>query len=124
MPKSQVTDKGSDLLLKSDNLEFNLNPKDAIIVERHFLGKTHRDIEIESLTIPSSPLFINLIIKAIRLYQKKLSTKIGNRCVFDPSCSHYSEVAFRKKGLIKGSLLTIKRLYRCRPANGGVDELV
>ena len=110
-------------ILKQDTFEFNVNDKDAIIVQRHFLGKTQRDLDIEKLPLPSKPFWLKSFIKMIRFYQRNISKKLGNRCVFDPSCSHYSEIAYRKKGLIKGSVLTIKRLYRCRPKNGGIDEI-
>ncbi|MEJ0101605.1 MAG: membrane protein insertion efficiency factor YidD [Bacteroidota bacterium] len=109
---------------EQDSFEFNVDPKDSIIVQRQFLGKTQRDIEIEKLPIPSKPIILYFIIKMIRFYQHRISKKLGNRCVFDPSCSHYSEIAFRKKGILKGSFFTIKRLYHCRPKNGGIDELI
>lgn len=102
---------------------FNVNDKDKIIVHRHLFGKTERDIEIETLKIPLKPTWLRIVVKMIRFYQKKISNKLGNRCVFDPSCSHYAEVAYREKGFLKGSLQTIKRLNRCRPNNGGIDEL-
>ncbi len=110
-------------ILQGDKIEFNVNEKDAIFIQRQFSGKTQRDIEIEKLEIPNRPILVFFAIKLIRFYQKKISKKLGNRCVFDPSCSHYSEMAFRKKGIFKGSLFTIKRLYRCRPKNGGIDEM-
>jgi putative membrane protein insertion efficiency factor len=118
-----MTKKEFDIT-KQDSFEFDVNPKDAIIIQRQFLGKTQNDIEVENLSIPTRPIWLYVIIKMIRFYQKRISKKLGNRCVFDPSCSHYAEMAFRKKGLIKGTILTIKRLYRCRPVNGGSDELI
>lgn len=105
-------------------IEFNINPIDEILVKRQILGKTERDAHIEQLPIPSKPIWLRAVIKSIRFYQNRVSHQLGNRCVFDPSCSHYSELAFREKGLIKGTLLTIKRLLRCRPKNGGIDELI
>lgn len=36
-------------------------------------------------------------------------------CRFEPSCSHYSEQAFREFGLFKGGLLSVKRIVRCNP---------
>ncbi|HAO07568.1 MAG TPA: membrane protein insertion efficiency factor YidD [Chryseobacterium sp.] len=116
--------KKDDILIKQNNFEFNVEPKDAILIQRQFLGRTKRDIEIENLAIPTKSIALSIVIKIIRFYQKKISKKLGNRCVFNPSCSHYSEMAFRKRGIIKGSLLTIKRLSRCRPKNGGIDELI
>lgn len=103
--------------------DFDVEPTDAVFVERHFLGKTRRDREIEELEIPIRPLWLRYVILSLRYYQRRISGKLGNRCVFDPSCSHYSEVAFREKGFITGGILTIKRLIRCRARNGGLDEL-
>jgi putative membrane protein insertion efficiency factor len=109
--------------IEEDPFELNLESKDAIIVERHLTGYTQRDLKIGSLSIPKHPVWLNIIIRLIRFYRKHISHKLGNRCVFDPSCSHYSEIAFRKKGFLKGSQLTINRLFRCTPKNGGIDEL-
>ena len=109
--------------VKENKFEFNVNPKDAIIIERAFNKHTKLDLEIQNLDIPKKPLWLNLVVRMLRFYQNNISEKLGNRCVFDPSCSRYSEVAYRKKGFYKGTILTIKRLHRCRPKNGGIDIL-
>ncbi|MVN23493.1 membrane protein insertion efficiency factor YidD [Mucilaginibacter arboris] len=106
-----------------DTFELNVDPKNAILVERHFSKYTKLDKEIQNKAIPKKPFWLNLIIRLLRFYQKNISHKLGNRCVFDPSCSHYSEEAFREFGFLKGTLLTIKRLKKCKPENGGIDEL-
>jgi len=110
--------------MQPDTFEFSVQPKDEVIVYRQFFGKTAKDTDIERIPIPTSPIWLWLIVAAVRFYQKKISGKMGNRCVFDPSCSHYSEIAFRKKGMIRGTILTIKRLHRCRSENGGTDEVI
>jgi uncharacterized protein len=99
------------------------NEKDAPIIERHFCGHTKRDMAIKALPIPQKPFWLNWVVRLIRGYQKRLAHRLGNRCVFDPSCSHYAELAFREKGFRMGILLTLKRLRRCRPGHGGIDEL-
>lgn len=109
--------------INENKFEFNVNPKDAIIVERAFNKHTKLDLEIQNKEIPKKPLWLNLVVRMLRYYQNNISEKLGNRCVFDPSCSRYSEVAYRKKGFYKGTILTIKRLHRCRPENGGIDIL-
>ena len=111
------------IVTKQDTFDFNVNGKDAIIIKRQFLGNTQRDINIEKLSLSNKPFWLKVFVKMIRFYQKYISKKLGNRCVFDPSCSHYSEVAYRKKGFLKWTVLTIKRLYRCRPQNWGIDEI-
>ncbi len=107
-----------------DIIEFNVDKKNEVIVHRLFFGKTERDNNIENLAVPKRPFWLYILVKSLRFYQKHISSKLGNRCVFDPSCSHYSERAFREKGIKKGFLLTVKRLNRCRSSNGGIDELI
>jgi uncharacterized protein len=56
----------------------------------------------------------------LRFYKRFISpiiAKKGVRCKFYPSCSTYSRLAIEKYGVLKGSLLTVKRLRRCRPDN-------
>jgi putative membrane protein insertion efficiency factor len=106
-----------------DNLEINANEKDSIIIERLFLKHTKLDVEIHTLPIPEKVIWLKVVVKVIRFYQKYVSRKLGNRCIFNPSCSRYSELAYREKGFLKGTILTIQRLNRCRPENGGIDLL-
>jgi len=108
----------------SDTFEFEVDSENTAIVQRHFTKHTKRDIEIHSMPVSERPFWLFVVVKTIRFYQKHISERLGNRCVFDPSCSRYSEMAFRKYGFIKGIGLTVSRLKRCKPHNGGVDELI
>ncbi len=63
-----------------------------------------------------------LLTGLISLYQLCLSPFLGNRCRFYPSCSSYAKEALEQHGVIKGSLLAVKRLSKCHPWHeGGVD---
>ena len=108
----------------NDQFEINVDPKNLAIVKRYFNGITERDKEIRSLPVPQKPWWLRIMVLYIRFYQNHISEKLGNRCVFEPSCSHYSELAFRKYGFFKGLKLTINRLKRCKPDSGGIDELI
>lgn len=110
-----------DLKIISNNFELNVDECLRPSLERQLTGTTKMDKEIDLLPIPQNPLSIKYGIQLIRFYRKIRPKNIGNRCVFEPSCSHYSEVAIRENGLFRGSILTFKRLLRCRPGNGGVD---
>lgn len=58
------------------------------------------------------------LVAAIHLYQATVSPflpRLGVRCRFVPSCSHYGEGVIRKYGAFKGVLLTIRRVARCGP---------
>lgn len=63
-------------------------------------------------------------ILLIKIYQIVLSPLLGNRCRYQPTCSHYSIESFKKYGIFKGFFLTIKRISTCHPWGGsGFDPV-
>jgi putative membrane protein insertion efficiency factor len=54
----------------------------------------------------------------IKIYQWTLSPLLPPSCRYTPSCSQYGIEAIKKYGLIKGGMLTLKRLSSCRPGGG------
>lgn len=65
-----------------------------------------------------------ILIYLIRLYQLTLSAFIGRQCRFEPSCSHYAQEAIDQHGVIKGVMLSCKRIGRCGPwCEGGYDPV-
>jgi hypothetical protein len=64
------------------------------------------------------------VLSVIWLYQKTLSPLLPTSCRYYPSCSHYSQEAVEKYGVLKGIWLGVKRLGRCRPLGGqGYDPV-
>jgi uncharacterized protein len=68
----------------------------------------------------------NASVAAIHVYQQigsPLAARVGFRCRFSPSCSHYGVLAIEKYGVARGGWLTARRLARCRPGTpmGTVD---
>jgi uncharacterized protein len=69
----------------------------------------------------------------IWLYQKTISpdhsplmTRILSHgvCRFHPTCSQYTYLAIEKYGVIKGSWMGLKRIFRCNPFSaGGYDPV-
>lgn len=60
----------------------------------------------------------------IRAYQLVVSPWTGASCRFSPSCSAYAYEAIATHGLIRGTLLAVRRLGRCHPWNpGGIDPV-
>ena len=55
-----------------------------------------------------------VIIKLIKKYQD-IPFKSHDSCKFIPTCSNYMIEALEVHGLIKGSYLGIKRLFKCNP---------
>jgi putative membrane protein insertion efficiency factor len=67
---------------------------------------------------------MKLLRPVFRAYRVAISPLVGNVCRFEPSCSHYSEEAIARWGLVRGSLLTLWRLLRCHPfARAGLDPV-
>jgi putative membrane protein insertion efficiency factor len=93
----------------------------ASSVLRAFAGTTPLDAAIDALPVPTRPFWLSSAIGLIRWYRRQIASHLGQRCVFEPSCSRYAELALRKRGLVRGSWATIGRLRRCRPGHGGMD---
>lgn len=68
-----------------------------------------------------------IIIKLIKIYKKRISPVVsarGYHCKYYPTCSEYTLQAVEKYGILKGSFLGIKRIFRCNPfSKGGYDPL-
>jgi uncharacterized protein len=76
---------------------------------------------------PERQVSARLLLGAIDLYQATLSPILGRagvRCRFQPTCSHYGEMAIRKYGTYAGTVRTAWRIARCGPwtKQGTVDR--
>lgn len=68
-------------------------------------------------------MFKNIILKLIKLYQIS-PLDCHNNCKFIPSCSEYAYGAIEYYGVLKGTILAIKRILKCNPFNkGGYNPL-
>ena len=63
----------------------------------------------------------HLIVKA---YQVVVSPLLGANCRYNPTCSAYALEALKKFGIIKGGLLSIKRVAKCHPWGGSGHDPV
>ncbi len=58
----------------------------------------------------------------IRAYKVLFSVQFAGSCRFVPSCSEYAAEAVRQFGVLRGSLLAMRRLSRCHPlGSSGYD---
>ena len=60
-------------------------------------------------------IFTHILIKLIKSYKYIISPLIGQSCRYLPTCSDYSVEALKKFGLIKGILMSLKRILSCHP---------
>ena len=102
-------------------VELRVDEALAPTVLRAFAGRTHHDAEVDALEIPPRPYWLRAFIRALRAYRSIRPTALGQRCVYDPSCSRYGELAYRKLGFARGTIALVRRLRRCRPGLGGSD---
>ncbi len=69
-------------------------------------------------------LLIYPLILIIKFYQKLISPLLPATCRFTPTCSEYSKICLIKFGIIKGSVLSLKRIFKCNPWGGkGFDPV-
>ena len=69
-------------------------------------------------------MFSRALVYLVRFYQLTLSTVLGNRCRFYPSCSQYTIEAIQKFGPVRGIGLGSRRILRCHPfCDGGFDPV-
>jgi len=72
----------------------------------------------------SRGVMTRFLVLVIRTYQKYLSRFFRDVCIYTPSCSQYSLEAIEKHGPMKGTILSFRRLLRCRPPfEGGIDPV-
>ncbi len=67
---------------------------------------------------PADQVSARILLGSIHLYQATLSPlnrRVGVRCRFQPTCSHYGEGAIRKYGALVGTGKTVWRILRCGP---------
>ena len=65
-----------------------------------------------------------VVYLTISFYQRAISPYLPSSCRYFPTCSHYSQEAVMRHGLVKGGWLGLKRLARCNPMGGkGYDPV-
>jgi putative membrane protein insertion efficiency factor len=60
-------------------------------------------------------------IGLVLVYKAFAPMRIRDKCRFEPSCSTYMIMAINRYGLLRGVIKGIKRMFRCKPPNGGID---
>ena len=68
-------------------------------------------------------ILTSVLIKLIKGYKFFISPFLSPACRYLPTCSEYSIEALKTYGLIKGSLISLKRILSCHPIKflGGGD---
>lgn len=92
-------------------------------IEGIYFGK---EAKKENLFLPESSNVLEWTgLVFIKFYQTFISSQDRPACVFEPTCSRYTEMAIKKYGFIKGVIMGADRLQRCHSGAFGhypVDE--
>lgn len=65
-----------------------------------------------------------VVMRLIVVYQRFVSPLLGPACRYEPSCSEYTHEAIEKYGVLTGTWMGLKRLFRCHPFHaGGFDPV-
>ena len=63
---------------------------------------------------PTGRTVSDRLVAAVRVYQRDVSVRRPAGCRFTPSCSAYAVEALQGHGAVRGGLLALRRLVRCR----------
>lgn len=65
-----------------------------------------------------------IFLLPVYFYKYSISPLFPASCRYTPTCSEYTIQAIKKYGIIKGGLLSIKRISSCHPWGGsGYDPV-
>lgn len=63
-------------------------------------------------------------IGLLKCYRRFVSPLLPPACRFHPSCSCYAIESIEKHGVVRGSVLALRRLAKCHPFHpGGYDPV-
>jgi putative membrane protein insertion efficiency factor len=62
------------------------------------------------------------VVALVRAYQRLAAPGLRASCRFTPTCSDYAIQAVERSGAFIGGVRAVRRVLRCRPPNGGLDE--
>ena len=65
-----------------------------------------------------------VLISLLRAYKVIISPLLPPSCRFVPTCSEYACEAIERYGALRGSFMSVRRLFKCHPFNpGGYDPV-
>ncbi|MED6171414.1 hypothetical protein PIB30_040555 [Stylosanthes scabra] len=89
----------------------NCTPTVRAFDEEHSNPETLQDGEVNNLGVKAA-------LSMLRFYKREISPILPKSCRYVPTCSEYSMEAYKRYGVVKGTVLTAWRLCRCNPLGG------
>ncbi|KAI4354506.1 hypothetical protein L6164_003359 [Bauhinia variegata] len=83
----------------------------ALALEEDSSSEAVQDGEVNNLGVKAA-------LSVLRFYKREISPILPKSCRYVPTCSEYSMEAYKRYGVVKGTILTAWRLCRCNPLGG------
>jgi putative membrane protein insertion efficiency factor len=65
-----------------------------------------------------------ILVSLLKFYKTTISPWLPQSCRFVPTCSEYAREAIERHGVLRGSMMGLRRLLRCHPFHaGGYDPV-
>ncbi|CAD6252578.1 unnamed protein product [Miscanthus lutarioriparius] len=77
-------------------------------------GRCVTDDEAEEV----KDLGVNVALSMLKFYKREISPLLPSSCRYVPTCSEYSMQAYKRYGVVKGTILTAWRLCHCNTLGG------
>ena len=66
-----------------------------------------------------------IVLSVLRGYKWAISPMLSPACRYVPTCSEYALEAVDRYGVLRGSVMAMRRVLRCHPfANSGYDPVL
>lgn len=60
-----------------------------------------------------------LALAGVSFYQRAVSPWSPGVCRYEPTCSEFGRTVIERHGVMRGGVLTLRRLLRCTPLHSG-----
>uniref|UniRef100_A0A3Q7IMB6 Membrane protein insertion efficiency factor n=1 Tax=Solanum lycopersicum TaxID=4081 RepID=A0A3Q7IMB6_SOLLC len=111
LPSTKHIDSGLRFRTSFDN-KFRQQSRSLCIVSGSGSDESNsQDDEVDNLGVKAA-------LSMLKFYKREISPIMPKSCRYIPTCSEYSMIAYKKYGVVKGTVLTAWRLCRCNPLGG------
>ncbi|KAH0721676.1 hypothetical protein KY290_006681 [Solanum tuberosum] len=111
LPFTKHIDSGLRFRTSFDN-KFRQQSRSLCIVSGSGSDESNsQDDEVDDLGVKAA-------LSMLKFYKREISPIMPKSCRYIPTCSEYSMIAYKKYGVVKGTVLTAWRLCRCNPLGG------
>lgn len=91
-------------------------------MDRSFIANAARVHTLTNDRARSHSVLAGALVALVHFYRRHASPGVRAACRYEPTCSEYAIIAIERYGAVRGGILAYRRVMRCRPPYGGLDE--